>query len=54
MALTRVRIVDAGLRLAGEHGLEAVSMRRVAGELGVQAMSLYNHIASKDATSAYP
>jgi AcrR family transcriptional regulator len=49
VALTRVRIVDAGLRLAGEHGLEAVSMRRVAGDLGVQAMSLYNHIASKDA-----
>jgi AcrR family transcriptional regulator len=49
VALTRARIVDAGLRLADEQGLEAVSMRRVAGELSVQAMSLYNHIASKDA-----
>ena len=49
MALTRERIVDAGLGLADEHGLEAVSMRRVAGELGVKAMSLYNHVAGKDA-----
>ena len=49
MALTRARIVDAGLELADEHGLEAVSMRRVAGRLGVQAMSLYNHIDGKDA-----
>src|SRR4051794_2050186 len=47
-ALTRERIVDAGLALADEHGLEAVSMRRVAGELGVKAMSLYNHIAAKN------
>jgi AcrR family transcriptional regulator len=49
MALTRERIVDAGLALADKHGLEAVSMRRVAGELGVKAMSLYNHVAGKDA-----
>jgi AcrR family transcriptional regulator len=49
MALTRDRIVDAGLALADTHGLGAVSMRRVAGELGVKAMSLYNHIAGKDA-----
>jgi AcrR family transcriptional regulator len=49
MALTRERIVDAGLALADAHGLEAVSMRRVAGELGVKAMSLYNHLAGKEA-----
>jgi AcrR family transcriptional regulator len=49
MALTRDRILDTGLALADAAGLEAVSMRRVAGELGVQAMSLYNHVANKDA-----
>jgi AcrR family transcriptional regulator len=49
MALTRERIVDAGLALADGHGLEAVSMRRVAGMLGVKAMSLYNHVDGKDA-----
>lgn len=49
MALNRERIVAAGLALADADGLEAVSMRRVAGRLGVQAMSLYNHVPSKDA-----
>lgn len=49
MALTREQVVAAGLALADAGGLEAVSMRRVAGELGVQAMSLYNHVANKDA-----
>jgi AcrR family transcriptional regulator len=36
------------VRLADEGGIEAVSMRRVAKELGVEAMSLYNHVANKD------
>ena len=49
MALSRDRILPAGLALADADGLDAVSMRRVAGELGVQAMSLYNHVANKDA-----
>ena len=49
MPLTRDRILEAGLALADAHGLDAVSMRRVAAELGVQAMSLYNHVANKDA-----
>jgi AcrR family transcriptional regulator len=31
-----------------EEGLEAVSMRRVAREVGVEAMSLYHHVADKD------
>ncbi len=48
MALTRGRIIDTGLALADRLGLEAVSMRRVAAELGVKAMSLYNHVAGKD------
>jgi AcrR family transcriptional regulator len=47
--LTRDRILDAALRLGDEHGIEGVSMRRVARELGVEAMSLYNHVPNKAA-----
>lgn len=46
--LSRERILQTALRLADEGGLEALSMRRVAQELGVKAMSLYNHVANKD------
>lgn len=47
--LTRDRILEAALALADEHGLEAVSMRRVGRSLGVEAMSLYKHVADKEA-----
>jgi AcrR family transcriptional regulator len=46
--LTRARIVRAALRIMDEEGLEAVSMRRVGRELGVEAMSLYNHVRDKE------
>jgi AcrR family transcriptional regulator len=46
--LTRERIVAAALRVMDEEGLEAVTMRRVGRELGVEAMSLYNHVTDKD------
>jgi AcrR family transcriptional regulator len=46
--LTRAAIVVTALRLADDEGLPAVSIRRVARELGVRPMSLYTHIASKD------
>jgi AcrR family transcriptional regulator len=46
--LTRDRVVEAALRVMDEEGLEAVSMRRVAREVGVEAMSLYNHVRDKD------
>jgi AcrR family transcriptional regulator len=46
--LTRERIVDAALRIMDEEGLEAVSMRRVAREVSVEAMSLYNHVEHKE------
>jgi AcrR family transcriptional regulator len=36
------------LRLADERGIEALSMRTIAGKLGVEAMSLYNHVSNKD------
>lgn len=46
--LTRERVVSAALSVMDREGLEAVSMRRVGRELGVEAMSLYNHVADKD------
>ena len=46
--LTRARVIDAALRVLDAEGLEAVSMRRVAREVGVEAMSLYNHVEDKD------
>lgn len=46
--LSRERVLQAALRLADEGGLEALSMRKLAEELGVKAMSLYNHVTNKD------
>lgn len=42
------QIVSAGIRVADVDGLDGVSMRRVAAELGAGAMSLYRHVSSKD------
>ncbi len=52
-ALTRARIVEAGIEIADREGLDAVSMRRVAGELGVAPMALYRHLADKDGLVAH-
>jgi AcrR family transcriptional regulator len=41
-------IVDAAVRIADAEGLEAVTMARVARELGFTPMSLYRHVTSKD------
>jgi len=46
--LTRERVIDAALRVMDEEGLEAVTMRRVAREVGVEAMSLYHHVEDKE------
>jgi AcrR family transcriptional regulator len=46
--LTRDRVLKAALRLADEGGIESLSMRKLGQELGVEAMSLYNHVANKD------
>jgi AcrR family transcriptional regulator len=46
--LTRAAIVAAAMAIADAEGLDAVSIRRVAGELSARPMSLYSHIASKD------
>lgn len=46
--LSRDRVITAAIGLADHAGLDALSMRRLARELGVEAMSLYNHVTSKD------
>lgn len=46
--LTAQRIIEAAAAVADRGGLEAVSMRNVAKELGVEAMSLYHHVADKE------
>jgi AcrR family transcriptional regulator len=46
--LSTGRIAAAGVAIADAEGLGAVSMRRVAGEVGVATMSLYRHVEDKD------
>lgn len=46
--LTRERLVVAGLALAEREGIEAVTLRRLADELGARPMSLYTYIRDKD------
>jgi AcrR family transcriptional regulator len=46
--LSKERIVAAALAIADSEGLAAVSMRRVARELGVATMSLYRYVPGKD------
>jgi AcrR family transcriptional regulator len=46
--LSRERIIRTAVRIMDEEGLGAVSMRRIGRELGVEAMSLYNHVEDKE------
>jgi AcrR family transcriptional regulator len=46
--LSRERILQAAVRLMDSEGLDAVTMRRLGRELGVEAMSLYNHVQDKE------
>lgn len=46
--LTRERVLQAALALVDREGAEALSMRAVASQLGVEAMSLYRYVASKE------
>jgi AcrR family transcriptional regulator len=46
-ALTRERILRAAISLADRDGIESLSMRKLGQELGVEAMSLYNHVRNK-------
>ena len=45
--LSKERVLAAAVALADEGGIDALSMRKLAQELGVEAMSLYNHVANK-------
>ena len=47
--LSRERVLRAAVALADERGIEALTMRSLGQELGVEAMSLYNHVANKEA-----
>jgi AcrR family transcriptional regulator len=47
--LTRETVLRAAVVLADREGLKALSMRRLGAELGVEAMTLYHHLPSKDA-----
>jgi AcrR family transcriptional regulator len=46
--LSRERVLRAAVAIADEHGLEALTMRRLAEVLDAEAMSLYYHVANKD------
>ncbi|QBF31202.1 TetR/AcrR family transcriptional regulator [Thalassococcus sp. S3] len=45
--ITGPRIQDAALKLFAQHGFAAVSMRQIAGDVGVQAGALYNYTTDK-------
>ena len=47
--LTTERVLQAAVELADREGVGSLSMRRLARELGVEAMSLYHHVAGKQA-----
>ena len=47
--LSRAGVLRAAVELADREGLDALTMRRLAQELGVEAMSLYYHLANTDA-----
>jgi len=46
--LTKTRVLQAAVDLADSEGLDALTMRRLGAKLGVEAMSLYKHVANKD------
>src|SRR4051812_9144002 len=48
----RDRLCDAGERLFAEHGPDAVTIRQLASELGVSAMTPYRYFKDKDAILA--
>lgn len=50
-ALTRDRILRTALSMADADGFEAVTLRRIAGQLGVHVTSLYNHVPTKEAVT---
>lgn len=47
--LTRERVLEAALQLADAHGIDALTLRRLADALNVHPSSIYHHVASKEA-----
>ncbi len=47
-SLNRERVLRAAVALADEHGIASLTMRKLGETLGVEAMSLYNHVTNKD------
>jgi AcrR family transcriptional regulator len=47
--LSRERVLRAAVAVADQSGIDSLTMRRLGQELGVEAMSLYNHVSNKDA-----
>jgi AcrR family transcriptional regulator len=45
--LSRERVMQAAIALADEDGIESLTMRKLGEQVGVEAMSLYNHVANK-------
>src|SRR4029453_6488498 len=45
--LSRERVLQAAVALADEEGIEGLSMRRLAQQLGVEAMSLYHYLGKR-------
>lgn len=48
LPLTRERVLRAAITMADQQGLASLTMRALGEALGVQAMSLYNHVSNKD------
>jgi AcrR family transcriptional regulator len=46
--LSRERVLQAAVKIADENGIQALTMRRLAEEVGAEAMSLYYHVANKE------
>ena len=46
--LTRARVLRAAVALADERGIESLTMRKLGQAVGVEAMSLYTHVANKE------
>ena len=47
--LNRWRVLEEAVRFVDREGLDALTMRKLGAELGVEAMSLYNHVPNKSA-----
>ena len=46
--LSKEKVIDAALDLADEAGVTSLTMRKLADKLGVEAMSIYYHVANKN------